>query len=152
MSAIRDIILKPPEKDAYDVLKAAILQFHTPSNEEMLRQLLARHLLGDTTSSRHLARLRSLAGPANFHFDIYYELLVDSRRLQLINPVSNIKLTGLKARTDVHRITGLMPDIPVDFQTLIARFSTLTKPIEDLTLVTDRVAHCTVTKRPPVTA
>ncbi|VDP74352.1 unnamed protein product, partial [Echinostoma caproni] len=59
----------------------------------------------------------------------YYELLVDSRRLQLINPTSNIKVTSLKARTDVYRITGLMPDIPVDFQTLIARFPTLTKPI-----------------------
>ncbi|VDP96037.1 unnamed protein product [Echinostoma caproni] len=50
----------------------------------------------------------------------YYELLIDSRRLQLINPESNIKVTGLKARTDVYRITGLMPDIHVDFQTLIA--------------------------------
>ncbi|VDP94857.1 unnamed protein product, partial [Echinostoma caproni] len=82
----------------------------------------------------------------------YYELLVDSRCMQLINPASNIKVTGLKARTDVYRITGLMPDIPVDFQTLIARFPTLTKPIEDLTLVTDRVAHYVVTKGPPVTA
>ncbi|VDP51888.1 unnamed protein product, partial [Echinostoma caproni] len=87
----------------------------------------------------------------------YYELLVDSRRLQLITPASNIKVTGLKTRTDVYRITGLMPDIPVDFQTpdvyritglmpdipvdfqtLNARFPTLTKPIEDLTLMTDR--------------
>ncbi|VDP86159.1 unnamed protein product [Echinostoma caproni] len=78
MSAIRDIILKPPEKDAYDVLKAAILQFYTPSNEERLRQLLARHPIGDTTPSRHLARLRSLAGPANAHSDIVRELWLES--------------------------------------------------------------------------
>ncbi|VDP86649.1 unnamed protein product [Echinostoma caproni] len=71
--------------------------------------------------------------------------------LQLINPASNIKVTGLKARTDVYRITGLMPDIPVDFHTMIARFSTLTKPIEDSTLVIDRVAHHIVTKGQPVT-
>ncbi|VDP34666.1 unnamed protein product [Echinostoma caproni] len=53
MSAIRDIMLKPPEKKVYDVLKAVILQFYTPSNEERLRYLLARHPIGDTTPSRH---------------------------------------------------------------------------------------------------
>ncbi|VDP96792.1 unnamed protein product [Echinostoma caproni] len=66
-SAVRDIIRKPPEKDAYDVLKAAILPFYTPSNEKRLRQLLARHPIDDTMLSKHLARLRSLAGPANAH-------------------------------------------------------------------------------------
>ncbi|VDP93116.1 unnamed protein product [Echinostoma caproni] len=70
MSAIGDIILKPPEKDAYDVMKAAILQFYSPSNEERIRQLLALHPIGYTTLSRHLARLRSLAGPANAHSGI----------------------------------------------------------------------------------
>ncbi|VDP32266.1 unnamed protein product [Echinostoma caproni] len=45
-----------------------------------------------------------------------------------------------------------MPDVPVGFQTLIARFPELTKPIEDLTLVTDRCAHYIITKGPPVTA
>ncbi|VDP42921.1 unnamed protein product, partial [Echinostoma caproni] len=89
-------------------------------------------------------------GILGIDFSQYYELHVDSRRTQFINPASNIKVTGLKARTDVYRITGLMPDIPVEFQTLIARFPTLTKPIEDLTLVTDRVAHYIITKGPPV--
>ncbi|VDP95403.1 unnamed protein product, partial [Echinostoma caproni] len=78
MSAIRDIIYEPPAKGAYDVLKATILQFYTPSNEERLRQLLARHPIGDTTPSRHLARLRSLAGPANANFDIGRELWLES--------------------------------------------------------------------------
>ncbi|VDP92313.1 unnamed protein product [Echinostoma caproni] len=81
----------------------------------------------------------------------YYEVLVDLRRLRLINPASNMKATGLKARTDIYRITGLMPDIPVDFQTLIAQFPTLAKPIKGLTPVTYRVAQYIVTKGPPVT-
>ncbi|VDP94425.1 unnamed protein product [Echinostoma caproni] len=81
-----------------------------------------------------------------------YELPVDSRRLQLINSTLNIKFTGLKARTNVYRLTGLMLDIPVDFQTLIARLPTLTKPIKDFTLLADRIAQYIVTKRPPTTA
>ncbi|VDP92895.1 unnamed protein product [Echinostoma caproni] len=78
MSAIRDIILKPPEDNVYDVLKAAILQVHTLSNEERLRQLLDRHPIGDTMLSKHLARLRTLAGPANAHSDIVRRLLLES--------------------------------------------------------------------------
>ncbi|VDP95825.1 unnamed protein product [Echinostoma caproni] len=78
MSAIRDIILKPTEKDAYEVLKAAVLQFFTPTNEERLRQLLARDPIGDMMPCRHLARLRSLAGPANAHSDSVRELWLES--------------------------------------------------------------------------
>ncbi|VDP95103.1 unnamed protein product [Echinostoma caproni] len=81
----------------------------------------------------------------------YYELLVDLRKLQLINPTSNVKFTGLKAGPNVYRLTGLKPDIP-DIQTLIARFPMLTKPVEDLTLAAARVAHYIVTKDAPVTA
>ncbi|VDP90891.1 unnamed protein product [Echinostoma caproni] len=47
MSAIGEIILKPPYDNAYDVLKAASLQFYTP-NEERLHQLLTRHPFGDS--------------------------------------------------------------------------------------------------------
>ncbi|VDP35130.1 unnamed protein product [Echinostoma caproni] len=81
-----------------------------------------------------------------------YELIVDSRRLQLINPTSNIKFTGLKACKDVYRITGSMPDISAHFQPLVAWLPRLTKPIEDLTLTTDRSAHYLVTNGPPVTS
>ncbi|VDP93641.1 unnamed protein product [Echinostoma caproni] len=85
MSAIRDIILKPPEENAYDALKAAILQFYTRSNEERSRQLLARHPIFGMTLSRHLARLRTLAGPTNAHSDIVRELWLESlpRHVQL---------------------------------------------------------------------
>lgn len=82
----------------------------------------------------------------------HYGLLVDSRRLQLIDPSSNIKFTGFEARTDAHRITGLMSDMPNAFQSLFIRFPDLTKPIEEIDVVTDRVAHHIVTTGPPVTA
>ncbi|VDP93764.1 unnamed protein product [Echinostoma caproni] len=78
ISTIRDIIPKPPETNAYDVLKDTILQFYAPSNEERLRQLLARHPIGDSTPSRHLARLRTLAGPENAHSYISRELRLES--------------------------------------------------------------------------
>ncbi|VDP92150.1 unnamed protein product [Echinostoma caproni] len=83
MCAIRDIILKPPEKGAYDVLKAVIRQFYIPSNGQRLRQLLARHPIGDMKRSRHLARLRSLAGPVNTYSDIVKEHWIESWPLQV---------------------------------------------------------------------
>ncbi|VDP95665.1 unnamed protein product [Echinostoma caproni] len=84
-------------------------------------------------------------------FRQFYKLLVDSRGLRLIG-FSNIKFTGLKAHTDVHRITGILPDSLDSFHSLMERFPNLTEPIEEINLVTDRVAHHIITKRPPVTA
>ncbi|VDP84603.1 unnamed protein product [Echinostoma caproni] len=273
MFVVRDIIPKTPEKNAYNVLKATILQFYTPSNE---KRLLARHPIGDTTPSKHLARLRTLAGPANAHSDIVRELWLESlpRHVQptvtaLLKDSSIVKSASIankmvarvgnegnflvsttsqpcsgnrdkyavrpsqprpqciyhflsfKSRVPVptanpyrnrprleraaqptrvrrkqpkaqkppsrkppeapddpsesycwfHRSYGPgdsscrkpctyatgkkgvpIPDIPVDFQTLIARFPKLTKPIEDLTLVANGVAQYVVIKDSPVTA
>ncbi|VDP22153.1 unnamed protein product [Echinostoma caproni] len=77
MTAITNNILKPPEKNAKDVLKAVVFQFYTPSNEERLCQLLARHPIGDTTPSRLLARLRTLASPETAHSDMVRELWLE---------------------------------------------------------------------------
>jgi hypothetical protein len=82
----------------------------------------------------------------------HYELLVDSRRLELIDTSSNIKVMGLKAQTDAYRITGLLADTTNRFQSLFTRFPSLTGSLEDIATVTNRVAHHIVTRGPPVTA
>ncbi|VDP90756.1 unnamed protein product [Echinostoma caproni] len=83
ISTIEDIILKPPEVNAYDVLKAVILQFYSPSNEERLRQLLTRHPIGDTTPSMHLVRLCMSVCPANAQSDIVKEMRLESLPLHI---------------------------------------------------------------------
>ena len=78
LPAIRDVLLNPSASKPYDELKAAILNFYTPTREERLRQLLSGHPAGDTTPSRHLAQLKSLAGPSNANSDIVQELWLRS--------------------------------------------------------------------------
>ncbi|CAH8621403.1 unnamed protein product [Schistosoma margrebowiei] len=75
----------------------------------------------------------------------HYELLVDSRRLQLIDTSSNSKFMGCKAHMNAYRI-------PSTFYSRDDKFPVLTKPLEELPSVTDRVVHHIVTREPPVTA
>ena len=49
-------------------------------------------------------------GMLGIDFLQHYELLVDSRRLQLIDISSNNKSSDLKANTDAYQITGLLID------------------------------------------
>ncbi|VDP91173.1 unnamed protein product [Echinostoma caproni] len=81
-----------------------------------------------------------------------YEPLVNSYRPQLIDTSLNIKFTGLKACTDVHQISGILPDSLDSFHSLMERFPNSTKPIEEINLVTDGVAHHLATKGPLVMA
>lgn len=78
LASIRDIILHPPEHHPYDKLKEMLLKHFLPSREEKLRQLLARHPIGDTKPSHHLAHLRSLAGPADRDSEIVKELWIEA--------------------------------------------------------------------------
>lgn len=75
-ASVRDLIISPPDDNPYDCLKEAVLRQCLPSTEERLRQLLARQPIGDTKPSRHLAHLRSLAGPQFKDSDIVRELWV----------------------------------------------------------------------------
>ncbi|CAH8608307.1 unnamed protein product [Schistosoma intercalatum] len=82
----------------------------------------------------------------------HYELLVDSRRLQLIDTSSNSKFMGCKAHMNAYRILGTFYSRDDKFHALFEKFPTLTKPLEEPPSVTNRVVHHTVTRRPPVTA
>lgn len=83
LPSIRDLILNPPEHDPYDKLKETLLKRFTPSREEKLRQLLARHPIGDTKPSLHLAHLRSLAGPTDRDSEIVKELWIEALPVHL---------------------------------------------------------------------
>ena len=78
LCAVRELVLHPPEEQPFDKLKAALLKYFLPPREEQLRELLARHPIGDAKPSQHLARLRALAGPDNSHSSIIQELWMDA--------------------------------------------------------------------------
>ncbi|CAI2732366.1 unnamed protein product [Schistosoma spindalis] len=82
----------------------------------------------------------------------HYELLVDSRRLQLIDTSSNSKFMGFKAHTNAYRILGTFYSRDDKFHALFEKFPRLTKPFEEISSVTNRVVHHIVTRGPPVTA
>lgn len=68
-------------------------------------------------------------------------ILVDSRGPQLIDPSSDIKLTGSEVCTDAHRVSDILHDIPKDFQSLFIEFPSLCKPFEEIDPATDRAEH-----------
>ncbi|CAH8620560.1 unnamed protein product [Schistosoma guineensis] len=82
----------------------------------------------------------------------HYELLVDSRRLKLIDTSSNSKFMGFKAHMNAYRILGNFYSRDDKFHALFEKFPVLTKPLEELPSVTNRVVHHIVTRGPPVTA
>ncbi|CAH8618677.1 unnamed protein product [Schistosoma mattheei] len=82
----------------------------------------------------------------------HYELLVDSRRLQLIDTSSNSKFMGCKAHMNAYRILGTFYSRDDKFHALFEKFPVITKPLEELPSVTNRVVHHIVTRGPPVTA
>ncbi|CAH8647289.1 unnamed protein product [Schistosoma intercalatum] len=82
----------------------------------------------------------------------HYELLVDSRRLQLFDTSSNSKFMGCKAHMNAYRILGTFYSRDDKFHALFEKFPVLTKPLEELPSVTNRVVHHIVTRGPPVTA
>ncbi|CAH8639289.1 unnamed protein product [Schistosoma guineensis] len=82
----------------------------------------------------------------------HYELLVDSRRLQLIDTSSNSKFIGCKAHMNAYRILGTFYSRDDKFHALFEKFPVLTKPLEELPSVTNRMVHHIVTRGQPVTA
>ena len=61
---VRDIVLHPPTDRPYDILRTAILQRATPSQESRIRHLLEGLQLGDKKPSQLLRQMRALAGPS----------------------------------------------------------------------------------------
>lgn len=62
MDEVRDIILRPPEKDEYTVLKKQLLARLTESQASRIRKLLESEELGDRKPSQFLRHLQALAG------------------------------------------------------------------------------------------
>ncbi|PIK48395.1 hypothetical protein BSL78_14755 [Apostichopus japonicus] len=59
---VRDLLLKPPEKDPYEVIKRELIRRTSESEQKRLHQLLTAEELGDRKPSQLLRRMRQLLG------------------------------------------------------------------------------------------
>ena len=86
---IRDLILRPPEENPYDVLKAQLIKRTAASEQRRLQQLLNTEELGDRKPTQLLHRLQQLAGDTpglldeNFLKELFLQRLPSQVRMVL---------------------------------------------------------------------
>ena len=73
---IRDLLLRPPTGDCYDVLKAELIRRTSESEQKRLRQLLTTEELGDRKPSQLLRRMQQLLGENKLDEDLFKQLFV----------------------------------------------------------------------------
>ena len=73
---IRDLLLRPPTADCYDVLKAELIRRTSESEQKRLRQLLTTEELGDRKPSQLLRRMQQLLGENKLDENLFKQLFV----------------------------------------------------------------------------
>jgi len=78
---IRDLILRPPEENPNNVLKAKLIKRAADSEQRHLQQLLSTEELGDRQPKQLLRRLQQLAGdtPGLLNKNFFKELFLQSQ-------------------------------------------------------------------------
>ena len=72
---VRDIIRNPPEEDAYNILKIALIKRNSPTQHQRLQQLLQLSALGDQKPTELLRKMRQLNGDVEDN-DLFKELFL----------------------------------------------------------------------------
>jgi hypothetical protein len=106
LSAITDVIIKPPEIDKYQTLKKRIIEEFSDTQSQQIRKLLSDLTLGDRKPSVLLRQMRELAKDSvtkEFLKTIWLERL--PTQTQAILSVSSAELTELATLADkIHEI------------------------------------------------
>lgn len=71
---VEDIIINPPQQNAYVYLRAELIRRLSTSEEQRVRQLLMEEQLGDRKPSQFLRHLRSLAGTTQVQDNLLRQL------------------------------------------------------------------------------
>lgn len=125
---IRDLLLRPPTEDCYDVLKAELIRRTSESEQKRLRQLLTTEELGDRKPSQLLRRMQQLLGENKLDENLFKQLFVQrlptNAQLVVAPSLDKLDLEGLANIAD--KILEVSPS-PAPPPTTVAAVS-LPKP------------------------
>ena len=103
---IRDLILRPPEENPYNVLKAQLIKRTAASEQRRLQQLLSTEELGDRKPTQLLRRLQQLAGDTpglldgNFLKELFLQRLPSQIRMVLASTRDGTPIEDLAQLAD----------------------------------------------------
>jgi hypothetical protein len=126
---VEDIIISPPERDPYTILKTELVKRLSPSKEERMHQLLTLEM-GDSKPSQFLRYLRSLApdAPDDFLRSIWSSRLPSNVRAILTGQPEG-DLSAAAHRAD--RIIKATPQPTIASITPLSVDNSLVQHIED---------------------
>ena len=102
----RDLILRPPEENPYNTLKAQLIKRTAASEQRRLQQLLSTEELGDCKPTQLLRRLQQLAGDTpglldrNFLKELFPQRLPSQVRMVLASTRDGTPIEGLSQLAD----------------------------------------------------
>jgi hypothetical protein len=106
LQAVRDLVLKPPDKEKYEALKKRLISLFADSESARLQQLLQETQLGDMRPSQLLAKMQDLAAN-NFGDSVLKSLWLNRlpSQTQAILAVSSEPLANLAQMADkIHEL------------------------------------------------
>ena len=141
---IRDLILRPPEENPYNVLKAQLIKRTAASEQRRLQQLLSTEELGDRKPTQLLRRLQQLAGDTpglldgNFLKELFLQRLPSQVRMVLASTRDGTPIEDLAQLADkiievaAPPIVSTVTTPSADMEQLRSEIASLTKLVSSL--------------------
>ena len=141
---IRDLILRPPEENPYDILKAQLIKRTAASEQRRLQQLLSTEELGDRNPTQLLRQLQQLAGntpgllDGNFLKELFLQRLPSLVRMVLASTRDGTPIEDLAQLADkiievaAPPIVSAVTTLSADMEQLKAQIASLTKLVSSL--------------------
>jgi len=142
---IRDLILKPPEENPYNVLKGQLIKRTAASEQRRLQQLLSTEELGDHKPTQLLRRLQQLAGDTpglldgNFLKELFLQRLPSQVRMVLASTRDNTPMEDLAQLADKiievaapPIVSTVTPQQTSEMEQLKSEIASLTKVVSSL--------------------
>ena len=141
---IRDLILRPPEENPYNALKAQLIKRTADSEQRHLQQLLSTEELGDRKPTQLLRRLQQLAGDTpglldgNFLKELFLQRLPSQVRMVLASTRDGTPIEDLAQLADKIIEVAAPPIISTvstqssEMEQLRAEIASLTKVVSSL--------------------
>lgn len=133
---IRDLLLNPPKKHQYTVIKDELIKRTSESEQKRLQKLLISEELGDKKPSQLLRRMKQLLGNSSIEDNILRQLFLQRmpQNVQLIlaSTADSIALDELAVIADrIVEVSGSKPTVAATSQVASASTSNATGGLED---------------------